>query len=314
MSLSIGCSIALYHVSSNELVRSARRSIGVTRGVLGTADLQNYNAQRLRQLEEDKSHLKINLTIFNFIVLGIGGGISYALARRTMEPIEEALEAQRRFSADASHELRTPLTAMRSEIEVGLRNKNLSKSEAVELLKSNLEEVDKLKSLSEGLLSLAHDDKRPKQTSKAKLKTALDEALKPISKLASAKKIKIDNQAKNLSLKIDHDKLKELLIILLDNAIKYSPSGSQITVTSKPVGKMGQVSIADQGLGIKASELPRIFERFYRSDSSRTKDQAGGYGLGLAIAKKNIENYGGVIQVKSTLAKGSTFSISLPRA
>lgn len=310
MSLSIGCSAALYHVSSNELARSAQRPYSISSVTIGGNDL--YNRQRLELLDQDLGHLKLNLILFNIVVLVVGGGVSYALARRTLAPIEETLEAQIRFTADASHELRTPLTAMQTEIEVGLRNSDLSKAEAVELLTSNLEEVAKLKSLSEGLLALARQDNDTSEGSSASLKDALDEALKPIEKVAGLRKIKIINNADNLTLKIGPRKLVELLIILVDNAVKYSPAGTQVTLTTTKDPKFGIINIADQGIGIRASDLPHIFDRFYRADSSRSKGEADGYGLGLAIAKKIVEAHGGLIEVRSSLGKGTTFRVHLP--
>lgn len=310
MSLSIGCSVALYHVSSSELARSAERPYSISSVTIGGNDL--YNRQRQEILDQDLGHLKLNLIIFNVIVLVVGGGVSYALARRTLSPIEETLESQTRFTADASHELRTPLTAMQTEIEVGLRNPALSKSEAVELLKSNLEEVAKLKSLSEGLLALARQDNDTSEEPSASLKETLDEALRPIQKAAQTRKIVISNNAHDLKLKIGPRKLVELIIILVDNAVKYSATGSEISITSSKDAKNGIINITDQGIGIRATDLPHIFDRFYRADSSRSKIDTKGYGLGLAIAKKIVDQFGGSIEVRSSVGKGSTFSIHLP--
>lgn len=310
MSLSIGTSIALYKVSSDELARSAERPYSISSVTIGSNDL--YNRQKKELLSQDLKHLKLNLVFFNIAVLSVGGGVSYVLARRTLAPIEETLEAQTRFTADASHELRTPLTAMQTEIEVGLRNSDLSKAEAIELLKSNLEEVAKLKSLSEGLLALARQDNDVIENPDASLKEVLDEALRPIVKAAQTRKVTIKNNARDLRLKIGPRKLVELIIIMVDNAVKYSPTGSEVSLTSSKDAKVGIINITDQGIGIRATDLPHIFERFYRADSSRSKSDTSGYGLGLAIAKKIVEAHGGLIQVRSSIGEGTTFSIHLP--
>lgn len=310
MSLSIGTSIALYKVSSDELAHSAERPYSISSVTIGGNDL--YNRQKKELLSQDLKHLKLNLVFFNIAVLAVGGGVSYVLARRTLSPIEETLEAQTRFTADASHELRTPLTAMQTEIEVGLRNSGLSKAEAIDLLKSNLEEVAKLKSLSEGLLALARQDNDISEDNNASLKEVLDEALRPIEKMAALRKITIKNDTSDLRLKIGPRKLVELIIILVDNAVKYSPTGSHVTLTSHSDAKLGIINISDQGIGIRASDLPHIFDRFYRADLSRSKGHTTGYGLGLAIAKKIVEAHGGLIQVRSSIGKGTTFSIHLP--
>jgi two-component system OmpR family sensor kinase len=131
--------------------------------------------------------LKVILISFNILVLFSAERASYVLARRTLEPIEQSLDAQKRFTSDASHELRTPLTAMQAEIEVALRDSKLSKQEAVELLQSNLEEVEKLRRLSDGLLNLAQHQK-PAHFPAISLKPAVEEALKRVEKSAKSQK------------------------------------------------------------------------------------------------------------------------------
>jgi two-component system sensor histidine kinase CiaH len=281
--------------------------------LLSPQDVRDLARLRSRQLDTDLNHLKSNLISFNILVFLVGGGASYLLARRTLEPLEQSLDAQKRFTSDASHELRTPLTAMQAEIEVALRDPKLSKAQAVELLQSNLEEVEKLRNLSDGLLNLAQHQK-PAQLSAVNLKLAVNDALKRVEKTATDKNITIADHTKEMTLKTDNYSLSELLVILIDNAIKYSPKGSKIQLSSASYSKTGRISVRDEGIGIKATELPHIFDRFYRSDTSRSKSQADGYGLGLAIAKKIADSLEGSIEVKSAPDKGSTFTISLPTA
>jgi two-component system sensor histidine kinase CiaH len=314
MALSIGTSIALYNVSSNDLENNIHRHLPLSVNELLTPNDVRYLANyRNRQLQTDLNHLKGNLISFNILVLLLGGAASYMLARRTLEPIEQSLESQKRFTSDASHELRTPLTAMQAEIEVALRDPSLTKVQAKELLQSNLEEVEKLRRLSDGLLNLAQHQK-PQKLSAVKLKPSVEDALKRVEKSATIKNITISDHTKDLNLKADNYGLAELLVILIDNAIKYSPQGGKIQLSSSVVGKTGKVSIKDQGIGIKASDLPHIFDRFYRSDSSRSKTMSEGYGLGLAIAKKIADSLDGGIEVRSAPDKGSTFTILLPVA
>jgi len=235
----------------------------------------------------------------NVAVLVIGGAASLYMARRTLGPIEQAMEAQARFTADASHELRTPLTAMQTEIEVALRDKNMSAQEGRELLASNLEEVNKLRSLSNGLLALANQDKENFVPKPVSTKTILNAATSRTAKAATQKQITIDNRADNLSVHGDHDGLTQLFAILLDNAIKYSPVGTNIEITSTVKGSNAHISVADHGDGIKPEDLPHIFDRLYRADRSRSKEQIDGYGLGLSIAKKIVELHKGAIDVTS---------------
>lgn len=312
MALSIGCSVALYHVSRNDLARNNRRQSTFFNGFLGPSDFNDYNRLREHQLDEDLNHLKTNLILFNFLVLVGGGAASYALARRTLKPIEDSLEAQTRFTADASHELRTPLAAMQAEIEVALRNKKLTKDQAAKLLVSNLEEVAKLKALSDGLLKLASENGNNITREPVSIKKIVAEATARNAKSAGTKKIDIKHNVQDYMIGGDQQGLVELVNILLDNAIKYSPSSSEIKITAAKKDKTVHLSIADQGQGIKASDLPHIFDRFYRSDASRSKNKAKGYGLGLAIAKKIAELHHTTIEVKSAPGKGSIFSVNLP--
>jgi signal transduction histidine kinase len=314
MAISVVFSLSLYRVSSDDLYRNVNRQIGYFNNLLGPSEGENYKVLRSRQLDQDLSHLKANLIVFNLLVLLSGGAASYWLARRTLEPIEEAMESQSRFASDASHELRTPLTAIMTENEVALRSKNLTKTEATGLLKSNLEEVAKLKALSEGLLRLANGNGHIADPQPVSLKDITAQAAGRYAKAAAAKKIRIDNKVSDLQAKGDKDSLAELVSIFIDNAIKYTPAGGAVKLSSLRQNKCVKLKISDNGQGIKHSELPQIFDRFYRADSSRTKDDAGGYGLGLAIAKKITDAHHGHIEVASTPGKGTAFTVVLPAA
>lgn len=312
MLISIVFSVGLYRVSSDDLDRNINKQVSYYNGFLSPFDLNNYSQIRERQLNQDRNHLKANLIALNVIVLALGGLVSYALARRTLEPIEESLEAQKRFAADASHELRTPLAAMQSETEVALRDPKISKAEALNLLKSNLEEVAKLRDLSDGLLRLANQNGKPGSTHDVDLPVAAKTAIERLSKAAESKNIKITEKYAAAKVHGDKQTLIDLAAILLDNAIKYSPSGNEVIVSTGQHGKHGILRVEDHGQGIAAVDLPRIFERFYRADTSRNKDQADGYGLGLALARKIAEAHDGHIEVKSTVGIGSTFTVYLP--
>lgn len=314
MVISLIFSFSLYHVSGDDLGRNVNRQIGYFNNFLGPDESQTYGVLRQRQLNEDLRHLKSSLVIFNLLVLIGGGAASYWLARRSLEPIEAALEAQTRFASDASHELRTPLTAIQTENEVALRNKNLTKYQAVGLLKSNLEEVAKLSALSEGLLRLANGNGSISDPKSVSLKEVAAGSIDRYQKAADAKRITLANKLTGLQALGDKESLVELLSIFIDNAIKYSDKGTAINLTGSRHGKYVSVSVKDQGQGIKQTDLPRIFDRFYQTDVSRNKQQAGGYGLGLAIAKKITEAHHGHIEVKSVVGGGTVFSVFLPAA
>jgi len=320
MLLSVGFSVFVYHISDLELSHSLRRPIPFFNRY--SPDFTSYLNLRSDELTEGRNHLKDNLLLFNLATLVTGGAISYLLARRTLEPIEAALEAQTRFTADASHELRTPLTAMQTEIEVALRNPKLSADEARTQLQSNLEEVAKLRSLSNGLLLLASTDGKNIEMAPVELAEVTKTAVTRLRTLAQDKHITIKTELgdHNLRALADADSLVELLVLLVDNAIKYSPPRTTIAIQAAQHGKHVELVVRDQGRGISRIDLPHVFERFYRADQSRTKDQAAstiqaeGYGLGLSIAQKIAEMLQGDIAVKSTVGKGSTFTVTLPVA
>ncbi len=246
-------------------------------------------------VSEATERLTIFLIIINGGILITAGGLGYVLAGRTLKPIKEMVDDQNRFIGDASHELRTPLTAIKSALEVNLTDKKL--------LKDCLEQVDKLQSLTEGLLQLSKDN--PKFES-VKLAMVIEDAIKVVGPKAKPKNITIKSIGVSSSVKGDKNSLTDLVTILLDNAVKYSPKKSTVTVETDKSG----FSISDQGIGIEQKDLPHIFDRFYRADSARTKSDGGGYGLGLSIAKKIVDANHGSIKVESKLDSGTTFSVT----
>lgn len=263
---------------------------------------------------ESHRRLLISLIIINGIVLIISGSLSYFLAGKTLSPIQKMTEDQNRFISDASHELRTPLTALKSLFEVSLRDPKLSLSESKQVITSGLTQTDKLKNLSDSLLKLSHFDSRlvSKNFNQVSLKKIIAESISQVKPKSLAKKIKIINKIHPQSIKGDFNKLVEVFVIFLDNAIKYSPNNSQIKLISETKNKHIFIKIIDQGIGIDQKDLPHIFDRFYQADNARTKNDNDGYGLGLSIAKNIIDLHQGKIEVESKLNSGTTFIISFP--
>lgn len=317
MFLSVGFSVYLYQVYADEFNRSLRREITSFLPPPSNND-PVFNAEQFRanQLRNSLDRLENNLLLFNLVILLLGGAASYLLAKRTLRPIEDSMDAQNRFITDASHELRTPLTVMRSEIEVGLRNSKLNLKESKKLLRSNLEEVVRLNNLSNNLLNLANYDQLKKklvEKHKLNLRNVVEEVVKSSQKNASTKNIRINIKINGkIYVNFNKEAFLELLTILLDNAIKYSPSKKVINIFSSVENNKVILSVVDQGYGIRSSDIPHLFDRFYRADKSRTHQKVPGYGLGLAIAKQIVEINNSKINVKSIIGKGSTFSIILP--
>ena len=273
-------------------------------------EFQQYVQDRL---EDSRNRLIVRLVSFNLIVFAVGAAGSYWLARRTMQPIEESVEAQHRFTADASHELRTPLAAMKAEIEVGLRDKKLTKEEAVELLQSSLEEIDRLGNLAEGLLTLSQTDTQP-ALRPVSLEDVAGKVAKRLKPLADAKKISMQKDLQPIIVSADEAAVDKIIGILLDNAIKYSGSGTTIRLRTYQKDGHGCLEVKDHGIGIKAAELAHIFDRFYRADTSRSNTHVAGHGLGLSIAQKLAENLDGQITATSVPGKGSAFTVKLMAA
>lgn len=309
-------SMAIYTGFSHELERWER----VQQFRLGHNEGGSPGGSRRFPLPPDESTLSDTRIRFIFILLGINGAVllvsglaGYFLAGRTLKPIKEMVDEQNRFITDASHELRTPITSLKTEIEVNLRDKNLSK-DAKKLLESNLEEVNSLQSLSDNLIRLTQYQKTNGniQFEALSLSEIVEDACKKIANLAKHKSITIKNQVKDNSLRGNKPGLTEAFVIFLDNAIKYSHKNTTVTITSKKTDHSLAIDIKDEGVGIAEQDLPHLFDRFYRADKSRTKTDIQGYGLGLSIAKQIVDKHNGSIGVESEIRKGSTFTIHIP--
>ena len=263
-------------------------------------------------VNETKKRIAFGLIFVNSLIILVSGGLAYFLAGKTLQPIEEMIKDQHRFIADSSHEFRTPLTSLKIAIEVALRDKGLSVADSKIVLKDNLLEVNKLQRLSDGLLRLAqYDSPEHKQTfSRVSSKKIVELALTSVETLAENKKITIKNKVRNYHILGDESELVEVLVILLDNAIKYSHEATIINLESKKTRNSLYLLIADEGIGIAEADTSHIFERFYRSDKSRSGTK--GFGLGLSIAKRIVDSHNGTIKVKSEQNKGTQFIIKLP--
>ncbi|MDB5186291.1 MAG: putative Histidine kinase [Candidatus Saccharibacteria bacterium] len=317
MAISLFFSANIYQLSVQELERGIRRpgpsfNLPVDDNFPTRLRNQLLN-EREQQFQEAKDRVLGRLLVINLFILVGGGALSYYLALRTLKPIEEAHSALERFTADASHELRTPITAMRSENEVALMNPKLTLPHAKQQLQSNIEELEKLTDLSEGLLRLASIENNDLPQEELSAETIVQKAVARVLPRAEKKNILINSKINTDANVIgDEASLVEALVILLDNAIKYSPEQIGITVQVDKEQKNVVFRVIDKGIGIKETELPYIFDRFYRADTSRTKQKIHGYGLGLAIAKNISEAHNGSLTATSAPGKGSTFILTLP--
>lgn len=315
MGISLGFSFVLYNVTTNELAWGLHRE---TQRIY-TQFPVFHNSQLLQpndDLNNSARHILLRLIGFNLIVLAAAGGASYWLAKRTLEPIEAAHEQQKRFTADVSHELRTPLTAIRMETEVALMNSHTSPKELRETLDSNLEEVAKLEALINNLLRLSQleADELQQNFTNVTVKSIVNEAVTLLAQQADERGVTIKQPTTKLSVFGDDKSLVQLIVILLDNAIKYSPRNAEIDITAQAQNDRIILRIKDHGAGIAPDELEHVFDRFYRADNSRNKGTHSGYGLGLSIAQMIADIHGAEITLQSRVEHGTTASISLPVA
>ncbi len=296
---------------------------GINRELSRIEILENVRAHRLQALglipenepsiPEIRARIILTLGLVNLAILGISGLAGYFLAGKTLEPIEKMHEEQKEFVSNASHELRTPLAALKSEIEVSLRDKKMKMPEARQVLSSNLEEVNKIQRLTNYLLSL---NKYQSEISNLpfknlNLKEIAQKAIKRVEPLAEVKEIRIAKELERAIVNGNEDSLLELATILLDNAIKYSYKKGVVVVRAKKEKGQAVLEVEDNGVGIKKKDIPFIFDRFYRADTSRSKGKIDGYGLGLSIAKNIVDLHVGKIEVRSKENKGTTFQVLL---
>lgn len=262
---------------------------------------------RTKELSKARTSLIIILFYTNLTVIITGGFGAYFLARHTLKPIEATHEQQARFTSDASHELRTPLAAMTTELEVALRDSKLTKTEMRELLESNLEEVQRLTKLSSILLALSAGSATSLERTSFDL--ALCTRILAERYDTSGSRISITSPTGPLTVIAHQPSIEELITILIDNALKYSPDDSVISIRLSK-HKKAIFQIANAGEGIQAEHLPKIFDRFYRTDSARTGNK--GYGLGLALARQISDLHRAELTVTSAPKHTTEFTFSLP--
>lgn len=230
-----------------------------------------------------------------------------------IQRLHDSFAQVRQFSADASHELRTPLTVMRGEIELALHSPQ-TPGEYRTVLESSLEEIVRMTSITDNLLLLAKAEQGTVDVhlSEVDLENLLDELYEDSEVLAEQKNISVRLREKApITIVGDRGRLRQLLLNLVDNAIKYTPEGGTVTLAVRRQNGSALLEVQDTGIGIPPGEIDKIFDRFYRVDKARSREQ-GGTGLGLSIAKWIAELHRGTISVTSEVNKGSTFTVTLP--
>ena len=265
----------------------------ITESALHISDADDLS-QRIPQRGSDNDEMGRLVTAFN----------------DTLGRLEQLFTSQQRFLADVSHELRTPLTVIKGNVDLMRRMKQVDE----ESLDNIEDEADRLTRLVGDLLleAQAESGKLPLHFAPVEMDTLLLEVFKEMRILARERvQLKLP-EIDQIMINGDRDRLKQVLINLIANAIKYTPQGGEVVLSLGKVGANARLIVRDTGLGIPAEDLPHIFERFYRAEKSRSRSKVGGFGLGLSIAYWIINRHGGQIEVDSTEGKGTTFCIYLP--
>ncbi|WP_238650892.1 sensor histidine kinase [Paenibacillus piscarius] len=231
----------------------------------------------------------------------------------SFEAEREAKEQMRRFAADASHELRTPLTSIYGFLEVLLRGAADNREQLYSALQSMHGEAKRINQLVEDLLLLARMDSAPQMQTRELLLDGLIRDMQPQLQVLAGSRTVLTDISSGIRCHADPDRIRQVLLNLFHNAVQHTDAGTGIIQISLHArGETAELAVKDNGPGIAAGHLPHIFERFYRSDASRTR-KYGGSGLGLSIAKSIAQAHGGAVTVSSTLGEGSVFTLTLPR-
>jgi len=233
---------------------------------------------------------------------------------RMIARLEESFQQINRFSADASHELRTPLTVLQGELEAIAQKGHNLPEDVRDTIGSALEETQRLAKIVENLLAISRLEAGEARVQPVRLdfaelaRTTADQ----MKLLAEEKRISLTSDGSEpVEVEADPSRLKQVVVNLLDNAIKYTPEGGNVSISVTRRDHRAILEVADTGLGISANDLPHIFDRFYRADKARSR-QMGGTGLGLSIVRSICQAHGGQVTVNSAEGRGSRFRVELP--
>jgi signal transduction histidine kinase len=256
-------------------------------------------------------NMLILLGVFTLVVATIGG---FFLAQRALRPTRQAFARQQTFIADASHELRTPLTILKADAEVLLRSRERFDSDDAELLEDIVVEADRLTGLATNLLELARLDANQLYIEQEvfDLADVTGEVVHRLKNLADTKEISLHLESSDKVLILaDSQLFEQVVLILLDNAVKYTPKGGSVTASVGVLNDQPFLRVKDTGIGISPEHLPNLGKRFYRVDKARARE-TGGSGLGLSLAFSIVKAHAGNLVLTSQVNEGTTATLTLP--
>ncbi len=281
-------------------------------------DDQRKIIQVFQQIDTEQN--VIQYLVFFLLFIGSGGillliPLSYMLAGKSLQPIKETFDNQKKFIADASHELRTPLTVIQTNVEVLRMKEDEVLADNIKWLNNIGNESESMSKLVSQLLTIAQSDNNKIVFEKKvfDLSMLCAEIIDLMVDIASDKNIVLKGDIEpDIEYEGDEEKLKQAIRILVDNAIKYTPSGGTVDLILKDGLRSVSISVQDTGVGLSPEDQKKIFSRFYRVDDARNRE-SGGFGLGLNIADMTVKHHGGKIKLQSVPDEGSTFTIVLPK-
>jgi signal transduction histidine kinase len=272
-------------------------------------------AAYLSPIQETLAQTRLFLSLGVPLALGLTGLVGWVLGGLAMQPTRRSYEQLQRFTADASHELRAPVAAILSNAQVGLLAPADDMLQPRQRLENIVQTTKSMSALINNLLFLARHEGQlnPQDVKKIDLVSLLRSLANDYQKRSQELNLDFICELPQQPVKLtaDSELLRQAINNLLNNACKYTPDGGKVQLKLVVRSHRVSIQIKDNGIGIPSSDLPHIFDRFYRVDVARSR-QTGGFGLGLAIARQIIEAHGGQISVESTLAQGTTFDVCLP--
>lgn len=306
----------------NDKVLSEIKTIEVDKNYFRTISFNatdNYKTRIIQLLVDINSTEEVINNLLYILLMGgaimviISIAVSWFLAGKSMKPIIESWKKQKQFVEDASHELRTPLTTVKSRLELLLRDPESKIIDKYDDIEPALSEVNRLNRLVADLLTLARSDSNVIEIehNRIDVKSIIERIIEPYVEIG-------EMQGKTVSIDLsptvilgDESRIKQLIIILMDNAIKYTQQGDFIKIVTKEVDNKAILQVEDSGIGVKQENKTKIFERFFVEDKSRTREN-GGTGLGLSIAKWIVLKHNGTIEAKDNISKGTRFLVTIP--
>ncbi len=275
----------------------------------------NFSNDQAQELVIGKTtdQLQVIILFIDFVILLVSSGLGYFLAGKTLKSIQQAMDKQKQFIADASHELRTPLSVMQTNLEVALREKEWNQERGRALIVSAIDEVKLMAKLTEDLLMLLKLENQQKNYTlkRVDISKIVEQVVRKMQNIALRNQIQLSvTHAEAAFIEGDTEALQQLIMNILSNALKFNRTEGSIYATIKRHRGNVIIRIQDTGIGIAKEDLPHVFERLYRADRARRRN--GGTGLGLSIAQEIVRKHNGTINIESEIGKGTAVTIIFP--